>query len=104
MDDRYVAGIEPIIGVDAILDLLEIALHHGRPAGLEPAGGLAVARLHVAGIVDDPQLYSEHRASGPNHVRELLVLAHGIPVRGRSADGPNRRHFGHPPQVIDPDA
>ena len=93
-----------IVGVDAVLVLLEIASDDRRAAGLQLARALAVARQHLALIVDDPSSTPNIDRPGRDMISDLLVVAHRVPIGRRRADRADRRHLGHAPQVADVDA
>jgi fatty-acyl-CoA synthase len=63
MDDRDVAGVEPVFGIDAVRVLLEIAPDDGATARLQMPGADPVPRLDLTRIVDHAKLDSEHRAA-----------------------------------------
>src|SRR6478735_1074786 len=103
MDRSDITRVEPAILVDAILVLLEVALHDGGPAGLQAAGRFSITRQLSALVVHDPELDPEHGATGTAGVGYLLVLGHRVPIGWADADGPDGRHLRHSPKVIYPD-
>src|SRR6476620_4364989 len=65
MDRSDITRVEPAILIDAILVLLEVALHDGGPAGLQAAGRFSITRQLSALVVHDPELDPEHGAAAP---------------------------------------
>ena len=63
VDGGDVAGVEEAVLVEDVAAVLEIAARNRRPAHLEPAEGLAVARQLVAGVVGDLHLDPERRVA-----------------------------------------
>src|SRR6185503_18472388 len=79
-DDRDIASVEPVVGIDAIFVLLEIATDDGCAARLEMARADPVPRKDRTGVVDDPKLDSENRAAGPRKIIDLVGVAPTVPI------------------------
>ena len=101
VQDRYVACVEPLIGIHGVSVSSEITLNHPRPSYLKASCTFAVARQYASGLIHGSQLHPKRRTSLLADNINLFIEAQIIPVRCRRAHGANRRCLGHPPRMGD---
>ena len=99
MENRNVAGIKPLIGVNGVCLGLEIALDDPRAPNLQSTRCYAIPGRNIAVLVDDAQFNAKWRATlFANHV-DLRVDCQLVPIWRWSAHCANWRRFGHAPSV-----
>ncbi len=97
-----VAGVEPAFAVESVVAFAaEIALGHRRPAHLQPAERLAVARQLAALVVGDLHLHAEGRMALLHLVVELLLIGQAVELVDQRAERAERAHLGHAPGMDD---